>query len=660
MGLVWHSELTLESFRSFCEETISQLYLDAYSATVNEKRADQVVVNTLCATFAARNILREDESSITPEQAVNSTLIHILSNTERSRLSNDLFALGKERLPSEDHLSALIDKAQKQAEIEMPRYAPVFSGVKGTLYVLSIVVCIIACVIVVWNGSLNGMMQPDGSSGEKIYAVSGERANSLLLVEPDVVFEENYAGNSIVKFTVSGADAAQVRKVDVYSPEGMAVKTYNCNDNYTCFASSGDQYRLVILGNNGTSITRFVNTGDKVSGSDVLPQCLVFVHDTDTYVIKTDVSATDVSQSDVKSVTRFNAPGVSGYELVTGTKNAGTFYLESDGAYSFTAAKGFTGTDMITVKLTMNDGSSRDITVPVIVVNNAPTYTAPLLFTVKHTPSQFGKYIGKLTANDSDAGDAQKLVYSLISADNCDVMISKNGGYVVGFDDTQRGREDASFVFEVSDGLLKNRYTMSFRLDNNLIDTTSFRKDVYCFSGENGYYDLELPGVDKDGDPIYWSVNGTVTGKTERGTEYKNDASLSALYVRIDPALDEEAVEVLDLICSDGWMEMHIRYQLDVHKNPAPTFKTTTAHADAATNLAVCTIDWECACELNSYRIIDGQGVAGSVVKSSDWDDMTFRFIPDGTGAPASAVLTIEEVSSGKTYKHTVTITQDY
>lgn len=659
MGLVWHSELTLESFRSFCEETISQLYLDAYSATVNEKRADQVTVNTLCATFAARNNLREDESSITPEQAVNSTLKHILNSTERSRLSNDLFALGKERLPSEDHLSALVDRAQRQAEIEMPRYAPVFSGVKGTLYVLAIVVCIIACVIVVWNGSLNGMTQSD-SSGEKIYAVSGERANSLLLAEPEIVFEDNNTGSGIVKFTVSGADAAQVRKVDVFSPEGMAVKTYNCNGDYTCFASSGDQYRLVILGNNGTSVTRFVNTGDKVSGSDVLPECLVFVHDTDTYAPKADVSATDVSVSDVKPVTRFNAPGVSGYELVSGTKNAGTFYLESDGAYSFTAAKGFTGTDKVTLKLSMNDGSSREITMPVIVVNNAPTYTAPLSFNVKHTPSQFGKYIGKLTANDSDVGDAQKLVYTLVSAENCNVMISKNGGFVVGFDDAQPGREDASFVFEVSDGLLKNNYTMSFRLENNLIDTTSFKKDVYCFSGENGYYDLELPATDKDGDPIRWSVNGAVAGKTERGTEYKNNANLSALYVRIDPTLDEEAVEVLDLVCSDGWKEIHIRYQLDVHKNPAPVFKTTTAHADAATNLAVCTIDWECACELNSYRIIDAQGVAGSVVKSSDWDDMTFRFIPDGTGAPASAVLTIEEISSGKTYKHTVTITQDY
>lgn len=671
MGLIWHSDLTLENFREFCDETVAELYLKAYSATIDEKRADQMTVSALCRTFAMRNELRADESRISPDEAVESALKNILPNREKVRLGNELFSLGKDRLPAESHLTSLVNRAVAQAEVEMPRYAPVFSGVKGTLYVLAIVLCIIVCVILVWTGKITDIVQ-GGENDTAVYGVSVERADSKLLADAVCSVEENDKGNSVVKYVVSGADAERITNVSVFDGAGQVIKTYDCNGVYDCFVARGGQYKLVLTDAEGVSVTRFVGTGDAVSGSDILPQCLVFVHDSDSYkyVKKIETSATDVSMSDsVQTVTQvdtpiyekhFDALGIVDYKLVKGPEKAGKFYLSSDGGYAFTAAKGYTGVDSVTIHMTAADDSELEITVPIIVVNSAPYYSGALSHTVVHTPSAKGKFIGKLTGGDVDEGDAAKLTYSLISQEGCAVVLSNNGGYVVSFDDNLTDAQIASFTFDVSDGMLSSRYTMIFNLKNGLIDAAPMRKEVYCYSGEEGFYDLSLPAVDSDGDKLYWSVGGSVSGKTENGTTYRNNSNDSALFVQIDPQKDEEFVELFDLVCTDGWKTMHVQCELVVHKNPSPTFITTSAVADTATNLAHCTVEWKCACEFNDYRIIDITATAGSVVRDSEWEDMSFKFIPDGTGAPASALLTIEEITTGKTYTHTIRIIQEY
>lgn len=674
MGLIWHSELTLDSFKEFCDETISSLYLKAYSATVDEKRADRMTVNALCRTFALRNEMKKDESAITPDKATESALKNILSNKEKLRLGNEIFSLGNDRLPPESHLNTLVGKAVAQAEVEMPRYAPVFSGVRGTLYVLAIVLCIIVCVILVWTGKISDIVKDENANGSVVYGVSAERASAQLLAETVCTVEENDKGSSVVKFVVSGADAGQVTDVNVYDASGTEVMLYDCNGVFDCFVARGGTYKLIMNDANGVSVTRFVTTQQAASGSDVLPSSLVFVHDSDSYKyvkqIETEVSATDVSMSDsVQNVAEvdtpiyeqhFDALGIIDYKLVKGPEKAGKFYLSSDGGYAFTAAKGYTGIDSVTIHMTAADDSEIEITVPIIVVNSAPTYSGALSQSVVHTPGKPGKYIGRLAGSDVDPGDVQKLTYSLIGEEGCKVILAKNGGYVVNFNDNVADAQTASFTFDVSDGLLSSRYTIIFNLKNGLIDAAPMTRQIYCYSGEEGFYDLQLPAVDSDGDKLYWSVSGEVAGKTVNGTTYRNNSNDSALFVQVDPQKNESFSEILDLVCSDGWKKMHVQYELVIKPNPDPVFKTTSVVADVATNLATCTIDWECACEFNNYRIIDAQATAGSVVKDGGWEDMSFKFIPDGTGSPASAVLTIEEVTTGKTYTHTIRVIQEY
>lgn len=629
MGLQWHKELTLDTFGEFAQETIADLYLHAYSATVNRKKTERLCVDALCKVFANRAALYSSEETFTAAEAADRALKSLASRTERERMNNELFQLGRDRLPGDDVLGELVARAVRKAEIQMPRYAPTFTGVRGTLYIMSMVVCIILVIALVW---INPFAAHQGGDTELsgVSASSAERLNVSLLADADTEICGVESGSVPVKLRITGPDAGAVASVSVY--RGLfsePLPYYNCNGEYYCFvADNADIYRIMLSDAYGQTVNRYISVESIVSPTDLRQTYYAFAHDRECAM---EIAAEGGER-----------------RVVAVQPEHGSISEDEDGGLVFTPDKGYVGIDSFTVSA--EDGSEKS-TLPILVVNSAPYYDPSLLTSeVLHTPTVKGTAIGKLSGLDLDCDE---LTYSLVESSGCTVVLAPNGGYLARInDDAQGDTETASFTFTVSDGLLVSQpYTMTLVLKNNLIAQTEFSQTVYCYSGEAGFYTLELPKTDDDGDPLTWSVLTAMTGgRTAQGSEVSIGPNKRTVLYKLDPARNDAGSELIELVCSDGWAQSEvISFYCIIQPNSGPVAgEGNHTVLPEGEDKAVCEVKLLQECPFSSYEITAVSAVGGTVEPDTGWKNLQFTFTLDYTSKNGTASVTVSDVLTGQ------------
>lgn len=338
--------------------------------------------------------------------------------------------------------------------------------------------------------------------------------------------------------------------------------------------------------------------------------------------------------------------------------------VDSDNILTLTSANGFVGIDGIDLTVTDSYGLSSNATVPVIVLNSAPYCTDPtqLYATVLHTPSNTGHLFGTLSATDAQ-GD--KLTYALANQTDCSVTLSPNGSFMLFIDPDYQGHS-VSFDFTVSDGLLTSqqyRYTVS--LYNNIISGEAYTQKFTCYGGENGWYTVELPKYDSDGDILNWTVTSELTdeGRTPEGNYIDFTDGLSTVLLRVNPERNEKFSETITLTCSDGWLSSDtVTLKCSFIENEPPRAgKNNSAVIDPAEAVGTFTLDIRDDCEFDKCvitSVVSCEG--GQVTDYIGWNNLTFTVSFDSVPSEetVTAVFTVKDTVTGEEIEVEYTITR--
>ncbi|MBQ9994326.1 MAG: hypothetical protein IJP17_06410, partial [Clostridia bacterium] len=305
------------------------------------------------------------------------------------------------------------------------------------------------------------------------------------------------------------------------------------------------------------------------------------------------------------------------------------------------------GIDSITVSV--GDGGA--VVIPIIIYNNAPVVdSASLSQTLLHTPSRTGSAAGRIIATDAD-GDSIR--FALTDSQGCSVLLTPNGSYMVRIDDDFSG-DTASFSFTASDGrITSDPITISFALENHLVDIEKLSQRFVCYSGEDGFYTLDLPSVDDDGDPLTWEVISTLTDNiTNSGSQIILSDDRSVVKYRIDPSVNKDFTEVIELVCTDGWLQSQtIQLTCNVSANKPPVAAAgNTATTTLADAMAVCSVRISDDCPFDKC-VISGieEVIGGTVTDGEGWDNLQFTFVPDGSEAECVVRVIVKDTLSGAT-----------
>lgn len=643
MPLKWDKELTLDTIKELADTTVGDLYLSAYSATLNGKRSEKLCVEAYTRLYMNRDHIASMEESFTPLEAAKYFLLTLLSKNERERVNNELFSLSRDRLEDQSILDSIVTRALNKIELDLPRYAPTYSGTRGSVYVLALMLCVIAVILFVW---LNPFAADNTAyTDTDTLTVSVEPVE---LPDPDLLALVDISpapvDTCVKAYTVacSGPDAQDIAAVVCFSPDGSTVPVYNCNDEYHAFlAPENGIYELTFSCASGKMLKRYVT----VSG----------IEDADRPLSK--LSYAIVHDSPVE-LELFTANGVTQeYRITADPKHASI--EESDGVFTLTPERGFVGIDSFAVEVVYEDGSTHEISIPVVVYNNAPYYKQELLTSsVRHTPGKNGLVMGRLEASDMD-GDA--ITYKLTDYSGCIPVLTASGRYALQvLSECVSGKDEAWFSFTVSDGVLtSDEYTMKLSLTNGTVSFTELSQTVYCYTGEGGFYTLNLPATDDDGDALEWTILSELTdNKTADGHEIMYSSDRSAISVKLNPSLTTAAVHTITLSCTDGWATSeNISFTLNILPNPGPIAGTgNVTTIEMGQTDAVGEVSLKETSPFYSYRIIAVSSEDGSYVSSAGWDDLMFDFVINPGLITAHVTVTVQDTLTGQTAEIPYTI----
>ena len=624
-GVTPVSELTLENFESFASDFAPYAYSLCYKATFDEKQAINYSAGALAAV-ACKEAGKEGSEELMPKEAIGRVLLEVLNKQQLAQLNND--DIKTDRQADQRTIDAIVEKAVELTNANMPRYARVFSGTKGTLVILGIVAVIVAAIVLIWlNPNACNAVAQSGASGTTGEVDAAARPDTDMLI--NVLFDDSAAeqvntGAHPVVFVVDGPDSRAVTSVSVINSQGVAQSAYPCGEYKYCFiATESDVYQTVI-GSELGEMSAYYIVPPAASDSDVPDNQYYVVSHNDTALIA-------LADSDILSI----------------LPSKGTVE-ETFGGYIYTPAGGedCIGLDMIGY----TDASGKLYKVPVLVSNSSP-YIDPgcLRCEAAHTPTKAGMLAGRIISSDED-GD--ELTFALADTKGCSALISPDGSYIVLVEPEYRA-EEASFSFTVTDGIIVSEpYTVSISLTNNLIEAREMNVGFVCFAGEDGYYNFELPAVDDDGDKLTWSlVTETVGGYTAQwGSEVIVEDDNVVLY-RIDPELDEDFVEVLTFSCGDGWLNGTLMTVICTNReNLAPVSSGNNyaeVKAGSVNNILTVTVNDDCQfdkCVITAVGNVRG----GQVAHNTGWSEMTFAFTPDGSEERCSVLVTVTDINSEK------------
>ncbi len=622
-GITPVSELTLENFPGFAEDYAQFAYQLCFKATMNEKEAIAKSAAALAAV-ACQESGKPGSDKLMPEEAIKRVLLDVLSKQQLVRLNSDEFQTIK--TPSQEALDIIVRRAVEVTNAEMPRYARVFSGTKGSLVIIGLVVMLLAAIVLIW-------VNPFACSGTDKVILMGKTGDVSAAARPDadmlvgVTFDDSGAekinsGAYPVLFTLDGPDSRAVTGISVLDSDGNSVDVYPCGEERYCFiVTASDVYQAVISG----------PTGERPA-YHIVPEVVCSSSDAQSYVVSHNYTAEIVLDYGQSILT----PPVLGR------------FDETPLGLSYVPSSSADGIGLDTFSYTEADGTV--ITVPVLVCNSSP-YIEPdsLRAEVLHTPSRSGMYAGVIRSSDAD-GDT--VTFELVDTDGCNVVLSPNGSYFALIDSGYRLGE-AGFSFTVSDGIaVSDPYHVTITLKNNLIQPAEISHDFVCYAGEDGYYTFELPAVDDDGDALTWTlVTDNVNGVTTLWNSRVSVTNGNLVSYRIDPALDERFVEALTFSCSDGWANGTLMTVIcNNRENLAPVSSGNNAAAIASGSSAVLEVTVNDDCPFDRCRIIAVEGVEGGTVREGEgWEQMKFTFTHDGESEKGSVAVTVADTLTGKT-----------
>jgi len=614
------SEITLENFPDFARDFAEYTYMLCYKATLDVKQAVTLSANALAAV-ACREAGKSGSDQVMPEQAIKLVMLDVLSKQQLAQLNNDDFSTTKP--PSEKAVDAIVDKAVSIANDEMPRYARVFSGTKGTLVIVGLVAMLIAAIVLIW-------VNPLACNNVTTVVVAGKTGDVSAAAKPDadmlvnVTFDDSVAekvnsGSYPVVFTLDGPDSRAVTQVLVYDSAHNLVDAYPCGEETYCFiAHESDVYQAVISSAVGERSAYFI-----VPRMDKTADC-------DPYYV--------VSHNDSVQI------NLGAGRTLTGQPSLGTLE-ENFGSYTYVPTNNAGGIGLDTFSFTEADGTLR--TVPVLVCNSAP-YIEPssLEAQVKHTPSRSGMLAGVIVASDAD-GD--ELTFKLTESTGCSVMLSANGSYFALIEPEYR-LEEAEFSFTVSDGIANSDpYTVKIALTNGLIAATEVTKTFVCYSGDSSY-EFELPAYDDDGDKLTWSlVTDNVNGVTVQWQSRVTVLEGNKVRYRVNPIYNEQFTEVLTFSCSDGWANgtlMTVICAVSENRPPVSSGQNAATVPFNATSVLEVTVKDDCEFDRCAIVSVDNV-VGGTVADKTGWNDMKFTFTHDGVTTFCQVTLTVADVLTG-------------
>lgn len=614
------SEITLESFPDFAREYAVYTYMLCHKATLDARQAASLSASALAAV-ACQEAGKEGSDKVMPEEAIKLVMLDVLSKQQLARLNSDEFDSTK--APEEKVVDAIVEKATSIARVEMPRYARVFSGTKGTLVIVGLVVMLVAAIILIWVNPLacNTVTKVvvAGKTGD-VSAAAKPDADMLVNVSfDDAIAERVNSGSYPVVFTLDGPDSRAVTGVSVLDSMQQEIAVYPCGEEQYCFiASQSDVYQTVISSPTGQRSAYFIvpDVDEPLNGP--------------AYYV--------VSHNDRASISL--APG----QTVTSLPVLGQLE-EAFGSYTYVPTSNAGGIGLDTFSYTEADGTV--YTVPVLVCNSAPYIDpASLENQVRHTPSRAGMIAGVILASDAD-GD--QLTFELAGTNGCSVMLSANGSYFALIDPEYRLGE-ASFEFVVSDGIsASDPYTVNIALTNNLISASEMTKDFVCYSGDE-MYEFELPAVDDDGDALTWTlVTENQNGVT---TQWQSQVAVvqgNVVKYRTSADLNENFTEVLTFACSDGWANGTLMTVIcNVKENRAPVSSGNNSAEINGLSATVLEVTVRDDCPFDRCAIVSvDNAVGGSVAQNTGWEQMKFTFTPDGSETYCRVTLTVADVLTG-------------
>ncbi len=626
LGITPVSELTLENFKDFARDYAQYTYALCYKATSDEKLAISSSASALAAVICQESG-KEGSEELMPEKAIKRVLLDVLTKQQIARMNDDKLTA---TMTVEDKIvDAIVDKAVNLANINMPRYARVFSGTKGTLVILGLVLVLMAAIVLIWvNPSACNRVAQITTGGATGDVSAAARPDTDMLVSVD--FDDRMAqtvnsGAYPVLFSVEGPDSRAVTGVNVFDSAGTEQTAYPCGEYTYCFiASDSDVFQTVVSSESGQMSSYFI------------------VPPMDDEAVYPDNSSYVVSHNETARIR------LSSGDTLTAAPAKGTLE-EVPGGYIYTPVGGSECIGLDAFSYTTADGTV--YTVPVLVSNSSPRVDqTSLSASVLHTPSRAGMCAGSILSEDAD-GD--ELVFTLTGTEGCSAFISPDGSYVALIEPEYRLGE-ASFSFTVSDGIIvSDPYTVSITLENHLISVSEMTREFVCYSGEDGYYEFELPAVDDDGDVLTWSLvteqSGGVTAQW--GSEVIISDGRVVKY-RINPVQNEAFVEALTFACSDGWLSgtlMTVICNNSANQAPASSGNNSgVVEAGSVDNILQVTLRDDCPfdrCVITSVNEVFG----GSVKGEWGWEELKFMFTPDGTEANAFVRLTVADVLTGQT-----------
>ncbi len=745
MPLKFKNELDFLSFEQFAEENANYAYMQALTATHDDRKAEKLAANALFCVLKNKKHFEAESNDVTEHTAVNLSLRPLLSRKEKDMLDNapsssemfneflndDEGRTEQFRVypPDEAAKRRIVTKACSKAESITPKYAPMYTGTKSGIILIIVLVFICAAIYFIWSDPVDLLSDKSADYNAQTSAVSIPGSGSL--IDIDFVIGQPAQGSVPVQIYISGPDRGNVSSV-TYSPENSDVlsSAYQCGDEYwVMMASSNNYYKVNVKGTNGLDVVRHFRVTDaipaapevkvidiqknngmntltvqvktydgssNISSSDIIDirtdtdgkyilnvsegfdrtvyftdnagnQTGLLITAGGSTVISPSLSLKEVSLShDSSKVINLNEllPSDRTYTIsVTPASENLTAFTDSENNLTLTALNGFAGVDSINFTIEDNYGLVTDAAVSVVVENSSPYYadSSQLYATVLHTPSNTGYLFGTLSAADVQN---DKLTYKLVNQTDCSVTLSPGGSFMLFIDPDYRGHT-ASFDFTVSDGLLTcepYRYTIS--LHNNIIQSGKFSQKFVCYSGENGWYAIDLPSTDSDGDILNWTVTTELSSdsRTPKGNYISFADGLSTVLIRPDPERNEEFSETLTLTCSDGWLSsdtITVRCSF-IENQPPKAGRKNRAEITASERNGVFILDITDDCEFDKCVIKEVVScTGGKVVPNIGWNTLSFTINFDPVldePEPVTAVFLVEDVVTKETIEVTYTI----
>lgn len=671
MGLLWKKELTLDNFEDFATEFVKPTYLMAYKATLSPTLASNMSSAALSKVFSLREVYADSGENIVPEKAIADAVESMLTKIQFTNLHNESISPNEEDLPPLEELLAIVDKAVDKARAEMPRYAPVYSGTTGVVLIMAMVVVIVAAIALICLNPFAKDNDDSAASVDVIYVDAASRINPDYMIDLSAeVNKESADGHQFntgavpVMIDISGPDSRTTASVSATDADGAPIKLYQCDTRKYCYLSHGEGiYTFEATSANGESCSVYTGVYDNpaVSDGDIIPPN-IFISLPHGKKITADIfdsskitsaeiitSSTDINISSTDAVPQLSIIPPQKGDLVLSADRSSLIYTAAETA----------GIDRI-ILLYKNNGKIEEYVIPVLVSNAAPVIdTSSLNCELVHTPSHRAVTAGKILVSDSD-GDAVN--FKLVNSVNCSVILAPNGGYIVSIDKDYAGSL-ASFTFTATDGLITtDEITVTFSLRNQLINQLEYSQKFICYGGEY-YYTLDLPQADLDGDKLKWTVITPLTnGLTPNGNEISVSDDGSSVIYRVSPQLNEDTIEQISLVCTDGWLQSPtVTMTCNISENRPPVSAGGNSVTIPLRQAQVeCSLNIKDDFELDKC-VISGvhTAVGGSVDSQVGWNELKFTFSPDGTETDCYVILTVKDTLTGKMSNIRYTITRE-